>query len=312
MKWKKGCSLFTNKAFDLNALTIVDYLKRLQEIALNVFEWKNLPPTVDERFLELTLFMDGMAIFYFDDVAERYLALQTMIGGNLDVYRIPKRRRAYAVNGYNYQLTSNDSVIIFNNYLREPSFPTIQLYAARLAEIERTIDVNIKAQKTPIIVKTSESQRMTMKNLLAQYDGNEPFIYGDKNLDLTGIDSLNIASPFVADKLQIIKKQYWAEALTYLGVENYNTDKKERLVTDEVQSNMGAVEMQRYVRLNARRQACRQINQMFGLDIWVDYRSDYMTVDNDTNTTEREVIDGERVYDGTTIPDRKGLPARSE
>lgn len=276
-KWEKGCSLFTDEAFDLNRLTYVDYLKRLEEIALNMFEWKNLPYDIDPRFLELTLFTQGMAVFFYEEVMERYLALQTMIGGNLDVYRVPKIRRAYAINGYNKELNDKDSVLIFNNYLREPSFPTVQLYAKRLYEVERAIDVNVKAQKTPIMILCDESQRLTMKNLYEQYNGNEPFIFGSKALDLQGVKTLQTEAPYVADKLTVLKHQYWNEALTFLGVENSNTDKRERLITDEVQSNLGAVQAQRFVRLNMRRQACKQINALFGLNVWVDFRSDVDT-----------------------------------
>lgn len=273
-KWEKGCSLFTDEAFDLNRLTYIDYLKRLEEIALNMFEWKNLPYDIDPRFLELTLFTHGMAVFFYEEVVERYLALRTMIGGNLDVYSVPKIRRAYAVNGYKKDLNDKDSVLIFNNYLREPSFPTVQLYAKRLYEVERAIDVNVKAQKTPIMILCDESQRLTMKNLYEQYNGNEPFIFGSKALDLQGVKTLQTESPYVADKLTVLKHQYWNEALTFLGVENSNTDKRERLITDEVQSNLGAVQAQRFVRLNMRRQACKQINELFNLNVWVDFRSD--------------------------------------
>lgn len=285
-KWNNGCSLFTDSAFSMNQLTMVDYLKRLEEIAINMFEWKNLPYDIDERFLELTLFTQGYAVFFYEEVMERYLALQAMIGGNLDVYRVPRRRRAYAVNGYNKELTDRDSVLIFNNYLREPSFPTVQLYAQRLYAIERAIDVNVNAQKTPVMILCDESQRLTMRNLYSQYDGNEPFIFGSKALDIQGVTTLNTGAPYIADKLMVLKHQYWNEVLTFLGVENANTDKRERLITDEVQSNLGAVQAQRYVRLNMRRKACDQINRMFGLNVSVDFRSDIQTTLPDGRLTD--------------------------
>ena len=273
----------------LNDQTYQMYYNRLTEIAINMFEWKNLPATIDPRFLELTLFSDGMAIFfkedslnphYFNpnaDTNETYLALQCMIGGNLDVYRIPMIRQAYATNGYrNNDLTPKNSIIIFNNYMHTNCLLDIEMYARRLYEIERTIDVNIKQQKTPTIIRCSENQRLVLVNLFKNYEGNIPFIYGDKSLDLTGINTIPINSPFISDKLQILKRQIYNEALTYLGVENANTEKKERLVTDEISSNLGGVEAQRYTRLDSRRDACKAINTMFGLDISVDFRQDLM------------------------------------
>jgi hypothetical protein len=275
---------------ELNNKTYIDYYDRLMELALNVFEWENLPPTVDERFLELTLYEMGYCL-YFDDPIIGNLALTCTIGGRLDVYRIPILRRAYAVNGYNKMCSAKDSVLIFNNYLHTPTLLTIELFARRLYEIERAIDVNVKGQKTPKAILSSEQQRLTMKNLFMQYDGNEPFIFGDKNLDIEGIKSLDIGSPFVADKLQILKHQIWNEALTFLGIENSNQDKKERLVSDEVGSNYGNVEAQRNVMLNARRQAVKKINAMFGTDINVKFRSNLTTMVNTENVPkETEVI----------------------
>lgn len=280
---------------ELNNKTYIDYYNRLMEMALNVFEWKNLPDTVDERFLEMALYEHGYCV-YFNDEFVGDLALTCTIGGQLDVYRIPVLRRAYAQNGYNKLLSTKDSVLIFNNYLHTPTSLTIELFARRLYEIERTIDVNVKAQKTPTLVLASEQQRLTMQNLYMQYDGNEPFIYGDKNMDLDGIKSLKTDAPFVADKLQVLKHQIWNEALTFCGIENSNADKKERLVSDEVGSNYGNIEAQRNVMLNARRQACKKINKMFGTNIEVGFRSNLVTMVNQENVS-RETLDEKEVVE---------------
>ncbi len=257
----------------LNNRTYLQYYNRLLELAINMYEWKNLPDTVDERFLELTLFSDGMAVYFRDEILGD-LCLQTMIGGNLDVYRIPMERTAYAANGYQVRLNPTNSVIIFNNYTHTNSMLDIEMYARRLYNIERTIDVNVNAQKTPVMVIGSEAQRLTLKNLMMQYDGNEPFIYGDDKLSVNALNVLRLDAPYVADKLNILKRQIWNEALTYLGIENSNTEKKERLVTDEITSNLGGVEAQRFCRLNARRKAAEQINAMFGTNITVDFREE--------------------------------------
>jgi hypothetical protein len=257
----------------LNNRTYLQYYNRLLELAINMYEWKNLPDTVDERFLELTLFADGMAVYFRDEILGD-LCLQTMIGGNLDVYRIPMERTAYAANGYQVRLDPANSVIIFNNYTHTNSMLDIEMYARRLYNIERTIDVNVNAQKTPVMVIGSEAQRLTLKNLMMQYDGNEPFIYGDDKLNVNALNVLRLDAPYVADKLNILKRQIWNEALTYLGIENSNTEKKERLVTDEITSNLGGVEAQRFCRLNARRKAADQINAMFGTNITVGFREE--------------------------------------
>lgn len=257
----------------LNNRTYQHYYNRLTELAISMFEWQNLPDTVDVRFLELSLFSTGMAVFFKDDELG-YLALQTMIGGNLDVYNVPKIRRAYATNGFNMSLSENDSVIIWNNMLRTNCLTDVELFARRLYECDRTIDVNIKAQKTPLAILCDENQRLTMKNMYAQYDGNEPFIFGAKDLDIKKIQAITTGAPFVADKIMATKIQIWNEAMTYLGISNVNFQKKERLVTDEVTRNMGSTVSSRYTRLEMRKQACKQINKMFGLNINVEYRED--------------------------------------
>lgn len=263
----------------LNDATYQHYYNRLTELAISMFEWKNLPDSIDQRFLELTLFGDGVAVFFKDEVMG-YLALQSMIGGKLDVYRIPNDRTAYAVNGYNRKLDATNSVLIFNNMLHTNTISGIEYYARLLYELDRTMYVNIKAQKTPIMILCDETQRLVMKNLYQQYDGNEPFIFGSKNLDMKSIQALNTGAPFLADRIIQIKSQIWSEALTYLGISNINNVKKERLISDEVTRNMGATVSSRYTRLDMRKQACKQINDMFGLNIEVDYREDYQLIDN--------------------------------
>lgn len=260
-----------------NNATYLQYYMHLAELAMSMFEWKNLPDTVDARFLELTLFEDGQIVFFKDEELG-YLCLQCAVNGGFNVYRIPTNRRAYAVNGYQKNLTENDSVIIYNNFLRTNSMLDVRNFAERLYNIDRAIDVNINAQKTPILIKCDEQQRLTMLNTYQQYDGNQPVIFGDKALNTNAFQVLNTGAPLVADKLYTLKTQLWNECLTYLGISNINVQKKERLITDEVTRNQGGTIASRYARLEARRQACDQINRMFGLNVSCDYREDYRDI----------------------------------
>lgn len=264
-------------SIDLNNRTYTHYYNRLAELAISMFEWRGLPDSIDPRFLELTLFSDGMAVFFKDDVMDKYLALQTMVGGKLNVYRIPKIRTAYAANGYNMILDESNSVIIFNNMLHTNCLSDIELFAYKLYECDRTMLVNIKAQKTPVMITCDENQRLTMKNLYAQYDGNEPFIFGGKDIDMKKVQAIITGAPYVADNVYETKTQIWNEAMTYLGISNVSMIKKERMVTDEVSRNMGSTVASRYTRLEMRKQACKQINKMFGLNIDVEYRADVQT-----------------------------------
>lgn len=258
----------------LNNRAFIYQYNRIKELAISRFKWKNLPDTIDERFLELELFEKGMAVFFKDDVLG-YLALSTMIGGQLDVYRVPKDRTAYANNGFNMHLTNNDSVLIWNNQLRENMIYPAQMFARRLYECDRTIDTNVKAQKTPILLVCSENQRLTLKNAYEQYIGNAPVIYADRDIDiLKSLQAIPTLAPYVADKVLETKTQIWNECLTWLGISNTNYQKKERLISDEVSRNMGGTIASRNSALNMREQACDEINRMFGLNISVEFNDD--------------------------------------
>lgn len=270
----------------LNNMTAIQYYHRLTELSIAMFEWKNLPDTIDPRFLELTLFSQGQIVFFKDEVMG-YLALPNAGSGQLNVYRIPTRRRAYAVNGYSRELDEKNSVIIWNNLLHTPSKLDVKMFSDRLYQMDRIIDVNVKAQKTPVLIRVNDSQRLTLQNTYMKYEGNQPVIFATKDFDPEALTVLKTDAPFIADKIYQLKTQYWNEALTYLGISNINITKKERLITDEVTRNQGGTVASRYSRLEARKQACREINKMFGLNISVDYRED-IRVEDDILTSDTE------------------------
>lgn len=272
----------------LNDAAYLFYYERLRDIAISLFKYENLPDTMDARYLELGLLEQGKMVLFEDEVLG-YLSLEVLIGQPLDVYRNPIKRTAYAVNGYRKELDASNSVIIYNDLLRENGIRRLEYYARKLYEIDRSIDVNVKTQKTPVMILCNEQQRSTMKNLFMQYEGNEPFIYGDKNLDLSGVQVLNTGAPYVAGDLQDLKTSIWNEALTYLGVPNVNNVKKERLITDEVTRNMGGTNASRFSRLKAREQAIDKFNAMFGTNITVDYQ-EMLDIDN-LDIMNAEVLD---------------------
>lgn len=261
----------------LNNRTYKHYNNRLKELAISMFEWKNVPDTVNIEFMEKTLYEQGKILFLKDDVIG-FVALPFSVSGQLDIYNEPKGRRAYANNGYNANRNETNSVIIWNNYLHTNCINDIDLYCRKLYNIDRTVDVNVNGQKTPVLIQCTEQQRLTMKNLYMQYDGNEPFIFGDKNLDLQGLKAISTLAPFVSDKLMQLKFQIWNEAMTYLGISNINMNKKERLLSDEVSRNMGSTVASRYTRLDMRQKACKEINKIFGLNMSVDYKEDVQII----------------------------------
>lgn len=266
------------------------YLDRLRELSLAMFEYKNLPKTVNERYIELNLFSGGRAVYFHDSDLLKWkgedtpngidLCLSCSTRGQFDVYGDPTIRRAYSrYSPYNRELDETNSVIIWNNYLHTNSERDIKIYAIRLWNLDRIIDINANAQKTPVLIKGTEQQMLTLKNVYMKYDGNEPVLFADKNLDLNGFGVLSTNAPYVADKIYELKTQIWNEALTYLGISNINIQKKERLITDEVTRDQGGVIASRYSRLETRRACFEKVNDMFGTDIEVNYREDFQSLD---------------------------------
>lgn len=277
MKKKKNQSF--HNTLMANGATYVQYYNRLMELSMSMFEWKNLPDTVDERYLELGLFSSGCMVFFKDDVIGE-LALNMTYQGGFDIYGEPTRRRAYSrYNQFQTTLDKDNSVIIWNNMLRTNSALDVQMFAYRLHNLDRIVDINANAQKTPVLITCDEKQKLTMKNLYMQYEGNYPVIFGDSNLDIKSLSVLKTDAPFVSDKIYDLKVKIWNEALTYLGISNINTTKKERMITDEVIRNQGGTIASRYSRLESRRRAVKKINKMFGLNITVDYRKDFQSTD---------------------------------
>lgn len=271
-----------------NVNSYIKYRNHLMELGMSMIGWdfsripKEQRTFLNDRQIEKNEYFKGACVFFKDEELDEYLCLPVMLSGPFDLDDVPKTRVAYAKNAeYRKTLNENNSVVIYNNYLRIPSCYTVDHYASILSDLEQSIVVNCKAQKTPVAILCNENERLTMQNLYEQYDGNYPFIFGQKELNVMDVKAITTGAPMVADKLYQIKMQVWNEALTYLGISNISYQKKERLVSDEVVRNMGGTMASRYTRLEMRRQACEKIKDMFGVDISVDYREDFRQTDDE-------------------------------
>ena len=256
----------------LNMAVYSDYYKRLRLLALSVYEWENLPETMNARFLEQCLYWYGKAAIVNDDILG-IINTKCTPSESLNIYGDATEYHCYST-GYDKFFALDDMVYVRNNLEALPTDTTIQLFAQRLYEAERTIDVNIKAQKTPVIILCDEKQRLTMKNVYMKFDGNEPVIYGKKGLDIDDIKVLRTDAPFVADKLREYTRDVWSEALSFLGINNVANEKKERLVVGEVEANNQLIDLSAQVGLLTRQQAADKFNKLYpGHDIKVRQRS---------------------------------------
>ena len=296
-KWKhRILDYFFTTICNANYAIDVNYDK-LKEITVTLYKWLNLPPEIDERFLELTLFDQGHALFFPDEVLNEYLVTRSNNIGRWNIYDVPYKRHAFASNGYQRNLDHKNSVIIYNNILRKSSELETLYFAEKLANADLIIDLNMKAQKTPFFIRCAENQRLTMQNLYMQYDGGVPVIFGDKNLDASPLEVLKTDAPFIAKDVYDLKVKFWNEFLTFKGISNVNINKKERLTTDEVARQLGGSIAARGSGLLMRKQACKEINEMFGLDIDVVYNEDVVL---------RIMDEADQLIDENDLPEEGG------
>lgn len=256
----------------LNNATYTDYFYRLMLIARSVYKWENLPNGINEKHIEKYLFSEGSCVF-FHDKELGFMVAKCLNKGTLNPYDEPTKIQAIAT-GYDGRTLENneDCVIICNNDLMLPTTNTLQLFAYRLAEATRTSDVNVTAQKTPYFVLCEEKQKLSFKTAMQKVLENEPAIYGIKGFEKGDIDVLKLSAPVVFDKLTLHKHEIWNEAMTFLGLNNANQDKKERLVADEVSANNEQVGASGNVFLKSRLDAVERINKLFDLNIKVSMR----------------------------------------
>ena len=286
------------KTNDITALindnTYIDYLDRLKLIAISLFEWKGLDEIAGygaSRFMELALYENGRACFYKDSEIG-FKVFRANPNDKFNVYMLPEKIMAWSL-GYEKTIPFDNCVFVMNNLLMKPTLETLQLMAYRLYETERTIDVNLIAQKTPVLIEGDTKTILTLKNVYMQYSGNTPFIFGNKQFDISNkLNVLKTDAPYLIDKLELHKHEIWNECMTYLGINNANTDKKERLITDEVDSNNDLINYYLNCFYKTRKQACDLINEKYKLNISVELNKDVLKLIEDNKGISREMEGG--------------------
>lgn len=246
------------------------YRREMLNLAENVFNFENLPPYIDVSYLNKTLLRKGAIAFFKDDILG-VLALPFVNISALDVYGRPVRIEVYGQNGYTKTLNKDEFVIMYDNNGRYPLYIDIIQMAERIGMKKRVIDINIAQQKTARIWKTTDEKERTVRDLLNQIDGNVETVLTYDNIDLNDIDSVLAPAPFVSDKIEENLKEDWAEFFRLIGIANIQLNKKERLITDEMQASEGGTIASRFNRFNPRLKAVEEINSKWGLDIEVAY-----------------------------------------
>lgn len=274
------------------------YRRQLMGKCLSRFTWEGLPNGIDPRFIEATIFNNGYSVFYFDTLFEMFMAMPATISGPLDIQDNPTGYRITRNGVYSREVSAFDSVCIWGNQVREPEIDLVISYAARLAQIDRTIEIDLLNERNPMIVACSQDQRLTIQNLISKiYDG-EPVVWGTENLSMDNLANTmgvfplnqNAGTGAVSSiKHMESKSKIWGEALTMLGIMNVNSEKRERMVVEEAAANSGQVLASRESFMKPRQLACEQINKKFGLDVSCSWAvddnaspnlNDYLSIEN--------------------------------
>lgn len=273
----------------LNTETALDYMNYLRLLSMSIFEWVDMPATVNTRFLEKQLFDKGMCLFFKDKFEGLdYLTLGCTPNGVKNVYDEYTGYTAIS-NMYNHKYESNECVFIRNNADAIPTALMTTLYSRRLYNAVRAMDINILQQKTPKIIRCKESQRLTLENILQQRDDNAPAIIVDSGMSDDILKSIDYSSEYICDKLMQYKTDTFNEFMSRLGMNNANTDKKERLITDEVAANNQLIQLSLETMLIPRQTAAEEINRKFGLNVSCRLRQSLQTIIEDPAPESEEV-----------------------
>lgn len=268
-----------NPAKNRKAIIEGMYFRLFAQLACARFKWVDLPDSVDERFLELTLFQRALVVFYFDNDFDKFLALRGAGNGLPNMYDNPKGYRVLGnqdIPGKN--LSAKDCVPIWSNSMRMPDHDIAMLYATKLAEIDRTIEIDLLAMRHPFVMMVDDNEKQSVLQAFRMVQEGQPVIVGTNALGDLLANKANVLNMHidkdVVPNLQIVKSKMWNECMTFLGINNSNQEKRERLVSSEVDANNSQVVMARNVALDARRRAALEINDKFGLDISVEWNED--------------------------------------
>lgn len=249
-----------------NNETYIMYFRRLMLLAMTMYKWENVPNNIPVRWIERVLNYYGMGAFV-NDPDLGLIFLPCVSSGELNIYNEPIAYNVFSVN-YNKRFLASEIVVVRNNYDCSRTSFDISQYAHRLTNVERTIDINIHAQKTPLMIVCPDKLKFTVKNIYAKYDGNEPVIFGLKGIDeMSSIKVMKTDAPYLVEQLNFHKTAIWREALTYLGILSDASQKRERLLQAELQNVSEASDYTANIRLVARQTGIDECNKKFGTNI---------------------------------------------
>lgn len=253
------------------------YRRQLTEMAMSRYSWSGIPNNIPVDFVEKILFQYGMILFYKHKFGMFEMARATAVGP-VNIYDNANRYQPFSnAMGYRTPRQYSESdvltqcVPIWANYSRMPDIDIVSIYARRLARLDRTIDINVANARQPRLYTGSANTALSVKNIHNQIDGGADFLFITREMadEITALDTG--IDPDTFDKLHVLRARLFNECMGLLGIDNANQEKKERLVSGEVDANEEQVDVSRAKSMNTRQQACDRINRVFGLNLQVEY-----------------------------------------
>ena len=244
--------------------TFMKWYFDIQQLYSSVFAYTGMPLIVDMAQVEQWLMYRGSVAFFIDEFIGP-LILPYTTQGSLNQYGNPTTIRAYGMNGYQIYLNPDQYVIIYDNNMKISNINALRQYAIRLSQTDKVIDVNIAAQRTPVLLTAqNEGQLNSLKLAYRKMATGQPVIAEIGNTVNAGVNALNTGAPMIFNELQNYKLNLLAEVLTFCGIPNKGDPKRERLITTEVSAINGHVVHERNNRLQTRQRAIDEINFKFG------------------------------------------------
>lgn len=233
----------------------------LHMICINRFKWRNLPNKISADFIERELARVGELAFV--NHKQLGFCITHVSPYDINIYDEATTYICYTNNNEVFdEYKAEDIVLIKNNILSQPSYDFINRYADILGNIEKTKQINLNGLKTPIHITANEMDLTTLREIYRQYKGDEPVIVTMKQFDTESFKVFKTDVPYLLDKLQEEKNVNLSEALNFIGISTIQ-DKKERMVTDEVNAKNQFTDICLSMFLDPRKEAIQKINDKF-------------------------------------------------
>ena len=258
----------TNKTEFLNNRNYLFYFDMIKNALMSSYDILGLPLSCNKWCYKQQMF-EGLGVIFNDDdmneIVNMWVSPTKKLMWNGDPEEITARS---VFNGYEKKLEYKDCAIIWDNNLHKSMADVINMYAIRLANMDRIIDINVNAQKTPLLLLIKDEKlKVTIKNMYEQYIGNMPAIWGEKNVPEDFLKVLKTDAPFIAPALHDLRVRILGEVLSYCGIDNVAYEKRAQMSNDEIEMSTGLQKLTLSSRIQTQQDCWDRANAKFGLNV---------------------------------------------